>query len=821
MGELLGDVLLHDGALHAFGDVRRHRHHALGVDAVDVADALRRHTLDEVADRHRAGRSLDPQFVDLTQAAPLFREANDNVDRLVSVGRAILRHLDAIGDELHRGADGVDVGAIFGGLRLVDLELPVDAGQRQTVVEIADCGHLREDAGDLLRRGRQLGGIERRELHLDRLAGRRAGAWRRHLDQDAGDVPRLLADLVHDHVRRRPRLPVGELELDDADRVFGDLVRALRLLADTGVDGLQAFRRQHGLLDLAQRRVLLVERDVAAPVHDDLAVIGLDRGEEFDAVAEFRIGADHRDQQKHGREHRLAGMRDRRLDGAHVEAALAGAVVVHDNRRTAEQSSEGRREEQRYRQRGRQGRDQGDRHVFHELADHARPEQKRRERRDARQSRRDHRAGHATRCSRVGELRRHALGHAPLGIFGDDDGVVDQHADREDQREQHDDVDREARKLEAEDAGEERRRNGNADKQRRAEAEREQDDHGDEQHAGRDRVLEVRQHLPDQLRLVLRIADVHAFRPVGLEPLDDLLHRVDRLDQVGAGALRHLDGHGRLAVDAGDRSRVLEGRLDGGDIAERHRGAGRRRDRDREHVLRPLDQARHLDREAASLPFQSAGGDDAVGGLRHRHELVERDAVALHEHGLGGDLDRLVTRAAQLGLQDTRRLLDGVLGVARQMQHRALRHVAGERHDQHRIEREVDLLHRRLVGVLGQVVLGLVDLGADVGERGVGVEAGLKLEQHVAAALKGGGAHFLDVADGFELRLDRPQQQTLGILRADAALGQLHVDNRHLDVGLGLLGDRHIGDEARDQEEGQRGERQPRVLDSEGDEAGH
>ena len=81
-------------------------------------------------------------------------------------------------------------------------------------------------------------------------------------------------------------------------------------------------------------------------------------------------------------------------------------------------------------------------------------------------------------------------------------------------------------------------------------------------------------------------------------------------------------------------------------------------------------------------------------------ELVERDAVALHQHRLGDDLDRLVAGAAQLGRQHARRLLDGVLGGAGDAQQRALRHVAGERHHQHRIEREVDLQHLRLVDVL-------------------------------------------------------------------------------------------------------------------------
>ena len=46
----------------------------------------------------------------------------------------------------------------------------------------------------------------------------------------------------------------------------------------------------------------------------------------------------------------------------------------------------------------------------------------------------------------------HALRHSPLGELGDDDGVVNEHADREDKREQHDHVDREAHHREQQDA---------------------------------------------------------------------------------------------------------------------------------------------------------------------------------------------------------------------------------------------------------------------------------------------------------------------------------------------------------------------------------
>ena len=271
-------------------------------------------------------RGLHPQIVDLVEAAAVGREAHQDVDRLVAVDRPVFGRLEAVGDELHRAADGVDAGAVFRGLRLVDLDLPVDAGQRLAVVEIADVAARRQDGRDLLGGGRQHGRIERAELHLDRLAGRRAGARRRHLDQDAGNVGGLGADGVHDLVRRRSHAPVGELELDDADRVLGQLAHAARLLADAGVDGLEAVEREHALLDLGDQAVLLVEREVAAGMHDHLAVVGLDAGEELDAAAELAVGHLHRDQQQRRQRQRHAGVAQREPHGAHIGPAVARAA---------------------------------------------------------------------------------------------------------------------------------------------------------------------------------------------------------------------------------------------------------------------------------------------------------------------------------------------------------------------------------------------------------------------------------------------------------------------------------------------------------------
>jgi hypothetical protein len=182
-------------------------------------------------------------------------------------------------------------------------------------------------------------------------------------------------------------------------------------------------------LDLGEQAVLLFEREIAAAVHDDLAVIGLDVREEFDAAAEFSIGDLHRDQEERRQRQRASGVAQRKADGSHIGPAILRALVVRNGRGLAEQRAERRGKEQRDHERCGQRRNKGDRQILHELADYSRPEQERREGSDAGRGRGDHRPRHALGCERIGRAWRHAFGHSALGKFGNDDGVVDQHAD--------------------------------------------------------------------------------------------------------------------------------------------------------------------------------------------------------------------------------------------------------------------------------------------------------------------------------------------------------------------------------------------------------
>ena len=94
------------------------------------------------------------------------------------------------------------------------------------------------------------------------------------------------------------------------------------------------------------------------------------------------------------------------------------------------------------------------------------------------------------------------------------------------------------------------------------------------------------------------------------------LHRVDRLDEIGAGALLDLDGDRRLAVEPGDRLGVLEGRADGGEVLRAHHRVRAGDDRQVGDVLDGLDQRGHLDRVAALRALEGAGRDQAVARRR-------------------------------------------------------------------------------------------------------------------------------------------------------------------------------------------------------------
>ena len=81
---------------------------------------------------------LYAQIIDLVEAAAIGRKAHENVHRFVAVDRPVFGRLQSVGDKLDGAADRVYAGAVFRGLGFVDFDFPIDAGQRQAIVEVAD-----------------------------------------------------------------------------------------------------------------------------------------------------------------------------------------------------------------------------------------------------------------------------------------------------------------------------------------------------------------------------------------------------------------------------------------------------------------------------------------------------------------------------------------------------------------------------------------------------------------------------------------------------------------------------------------------------------
>ena len=552
------------------------------------------------------------------------RQAQDDVHRVVRSGGAVVGQFQPVGHKLHHSAHGGGRQAVTRGGGAVDLQFPVDAGGRQAVVDVDHVGHLLQLIRDGPGHGVQPRGVGGRQLHLDRLAGRRPGIGYGNLHIDAGNAGHGDTQIGKDRVGVLAFAPVDEFVLDHPDHIGGDLIATAPGLAGAGIDRLDPRPAKDAVLGLLDQRVLLVNRQVAARVDVEKAVIGLHAGEEFHPLAVGAIGVRHRDQKRERGQHHGPRVPDRAADEAHIQA-VTPAILFRD--RSGDDGADGRREDQRIDERGRQSRDQRDRHILHELAHDAGPEQQRREGRDPRCRRRQNRPGHLVRGLGEGGALVHPLGHAAFGIFGDDDRIVDQHADGKDQAEQHDDIDRQPRHLQPEDADQERGRNGQPDQDRGTARQREEDDDEDQDNSRQDRVLKVAQKLADGGGLVLAEGDLGPGGQRLLKRLRHLLHRIDRIDKVGAGALRYLDGDGGLSVKPGDRLGVLGGVADRGDIARPHGGVAARQHRQVGHILDRLDQRGDLDGIAPLGPFQRTRGDQLVIGRHALNHSVEADTV--------------------------------------------------------------------------------------------------------------------------------------------------------------------------------------------------
>ena len=233
------------------------------------------------------------------------------------------------------------------------------------------------------------------------------------------------------------------------------------------------------------------------------------------------------------------------------------------------------------------------------------------------------------------------------------------------------------------------------------------------------------------------------------------------------GRLTTSTGEGGLAVEAGDVGGLLEGAVDLADVAHGDHLVAGGLDRQAQDVVGALDHAGQLYREGPLAGDQVAGRDQLVVAADDAGEVRGADAVGLHPHRIDGDLQDLVAAAGDVGAQDARQGLQMLLQGAGGGVERALRRRAGQGDADRWLVADVGLFDDRGQGVRREPAPRQVDLGADVLQHLVLVEVDLELQDDHRRAAIGPGVHLLEALDGLQLALQRPDQQALGVLRAD------------------------------------------------------
>ena len=320
-----------------------------------------------------------------------------------------------------------------------------------------------------------------------------------------------------------------------------------------------------------------------------------------------------------------------------------------------------RQDHQRHEQRRTQRDDQGQRQVFHELADQSRPERQRHERRESGGGGGNDRRRHFT----GGEAgRAHAVVAAlavAVDVLHHHDGVVHQHAQGQDQAEQHHHVQGESHQLHDHERDQHGQRDRQPHERRGAQAEEEQQDGHHQQQARNDVVLQAAHHAADFLRLVGGQLD-HGSRGKRRPGRGDhLSYGFGGFDDVLATALYHGQRDDRNAVQPREAVALLEAEVHLRHIAHVDGAAVAGLDDDVGDVGGRLELARHP-HQVLEVPY--------VDGASRYRDVLEPDRVAdvlegeavefqlgevdVHEHFA-------LESARQPYLQHARNLLDTLL----------------------------------------------------------------------------------------------------------------------------------------------------------------
>ena len=282
-------------------------------------------------------------------------------------------------------------------------------------------------------------------------------------------------------------------------------------------------------------------------------------------------------------------------------------------------AEDARAEHRRQRQRNEAGDQDRHRDRHREFAEHAADDaahqQHRDEHRDQREGDRENRERDLARALQRRVERLHAAFDVARDVLQHDDGVVDDEADRQRDRQQRDIVDRIA-EHEHERAG--------ADQRDRQRERRNQVAAGDFRNTKmtmttsaiemRERALDVADRLPDRHRAVVEHAHLDRGRQLRLVIGNLRLHAVDDVDGVGVGLpIDRQHDRAILAVPGGDLL-VLDRIVDLGDFLQPHRRAVAPGDDEIVVFGRVVHLAGGVDGDVLPAPEQRADRRRGIGG---------------------------------------------------------------------------------------------------------------------------------------------------------------------------------------------------------------
>ncbi len=394
-----------------------------------------------------------------------------------------------------------------------------------------------------------------------------------------------------------------------------------------------------------------------------------------------------------------------------------------------------------------------------------------------------------------------------MNVFHHHDGVVDQDADREDQREQRHAIEREAPGPGGKERRRQRQHDGDADDQRLAPAEGGPHQR-DDRERGEDQLLDQLVGLVARgVAVVARLDDLDVGgNQLAFQLRDTLDDRVGDRRGVFAGLLRHRDGHRRefgtglvaLARAVPDVLRRQVGAVgDPGDVGQDHRPAaaapvGAHADDQLGHVAGVREElpGAHVDVDVAGS--EAARRHRYVGGGQRPLDVGHDDAVRVHPLRLDGDAHDVVGPAERGHLARAGHALDLRLDRVRdpgQLQAAGVGPFAeqGEGDDRHivdafRLDDRIEHAHVRPdpVAVGHQRVV-------QPHQRGDAVLADLELHRQDRQPRPGDREHVLDAGDLRDDLLGRHGDDVVHVLRSRARERDQHVGHRHVDLRFLLL----------------------------------